>query len=113
MRLIDEADARLTKCQVGTKRDGPANGFVKVSASKDVSETLLQPLKNVSARIERNWTLQRLRNGSQLIDAVAMVRMVMRDDHSVDGRDFRFEELLADVGAAVDEQPFLFALDQN
>jgi hypothetical protein len=50
---------------------------------------------------------------TQLVDAVAMIGMVVSNDHGVDGGDLGFEKLLADIRATIDEEAASVALDQD
>jgi hypothetical protein len=44
---------------------------------------------------------------------MAMVRMIMGDDDAIDVDDICRKELLAQVRAAIDQQPFAGTLNQN
>ena len=49
----------------------------------------------------------------QIVDAVAMIGMVVGPDHRVDVADAGIEQLLAQVGAGVDQDPRPVMLDQD
>src|SRR5688572_1688691 len=54
-----------------------------------------------------------VRDMSQVIDAVAVVGMIMGDDHPFQVRDVRRQQLLPHIGTAIDQQPLAVAVDQD
>ena len=56
---------------------------------------------------------ERLGYGAELVDAVDVVPVVVRDDHSLYHADLRRQQLLAQVGTAVDQNVRAAAFDQN
>ena len=54
--------------------------------------------------MQRHRFAERLGERPQIVDAVDMVGVVVGDDQRVDPPDAAFQQLLAKVGAAIDEQ---------
>jgi hypothetical protein len=50
---------------------------------------------------------------AELVDPMAMIGMVVRDDNGVEIADAGVQQLLADIGPAVDQEPLSGALDQQ
>jgi hypothetical protein len=44
---------------------------------------------------------------------MAMIGMIVGDDHAIDRRNLRLEQLLADVGTTVDEEPAAPTLEKD
>jgi hypothetical protein len=63
--------------------------------------------------MERYGPAEIVRYLPQVIDAVAMVRMVVRDDDPIDSDRIRRQQLLAQVRSAIDQQPLAGAFDQD
>jgi hypothetical protein len=49
----------------------------------------------------------------ELVDAMAMVGMVMGDDHPIDLPNSGRQQLLPEIRAAINQQPFALTLDQD
>ena len=49
----------------------------------------------------------------QVVDAVAMIGVIMRHEHGIKADALCREQLFAKVGAAVDQQGFAAALEQD
>ncbi len=63
--------------------------------------------------MERHRPADRLRDRAQLVDPVAMVAVVVGDDHAAELADLGGKQLRAKVGPAVDQHPFAVAFDQD
>ena len=73
-----------------------------------------QAVRSVSgAGMERHRAAKMLRDLPQIVDAVAMVGMIVGDDDPVDAGDVRRQQLLAQIGAAIDQQALAAAFDQD
>src|SRR5258705_6889344 len=86
---------------------------VKFGAREGIGEALLEPRERLGAAVQRDSVTERLGDRAEVIDAVHVVAMVVRDDHRVDLADIRGEQLLAKVGPAVDENALSTAFDQD
>ena len=80
---------------------------------ENIGKTLLQTLESERAGIGRNGLARSLENGPQIIDAVAMISMVMRPDHCVDMINAIVEKLVAQIRRRIDQYPGRFAFHQN
>ncbi len=49
----------------------------------------------------------------QVVDTVAMIGMIVRDDDVVDFSDIGLKQLVPQVGPAIDQEPLSFAVDQD
>jgi hypothetical protein len=63
--------------------------------------------------MERYRPTEVVRDLPQIIDAVAMVRMVMSDDDPIYSDRIRRQQLLAQVRSAIDQQPLAGAFDKD
>ena len=54
-----------------------------------------------------------MRNLPEIVDAMAMVSMVVSDDNMIDVNDIGSQQLLAQVGATIDEHSFAVAVDHD
>ena len=63
--------------------------------------------------MKRHWAPKMLRDLPQIVDAVAMVGMVVSDDHPVDVDQIRRQQLFAQIRPAIDQQPLAAAFDQD
>ena len=82
--------------------------------SKNIVEPLAQPPHGFASSKARDGPGAAIPQRSQFIDAVAMVGMIVRPEHRVDPVDRIGEQLLAQVGRGIDQQPVAgLALDQD
>jgi len=70
---------------------------------ENIGKTLLQTPERERAGIGRNRLARSLENRPQIIDAVAMIGMVMRPDHRVDMINAIVEKLVAQIGRRIDQ----------
>lgn len=54
-----------------------------------------------------------MRNLAKIVEAVAMIGMIMRPDDGIDGRNLGGQQLLPHVGAGIDQQPIFTMRDQD
>src|SRR4249919_715982 len=105
MRLVYETHHGLSEADMLLDLSAGDDRSVEVRLRKSIFEAQLQLVQYIPARMQRNRSADRLRHGPQLIDAVAMVAMRVRDDHAVKLADLGCEQLLAKVRPAVDQHP--------
>jgi hypothetical protein len=103
MRLIAEADTGVAQFPVANDRLRPGDGRIECIAFEDVTEALLDPLQQVGSAMDRHLVAPVMRNLPQVVDAMQMIGMVVRDDHAIYLADVRRIQLLAYVRAAVDQ----------
>jgi hypothetical protein len=53
-------------------------------AFKDIGKTLLQAAKSIWPSIAGNWLARLLEHRPQIVNAVAMIGVIMRPDHRID-----------------------------
>ena len=104
---------RIAQRQLLARRHRFDHGRVEARAGERIAEALLQALDDVGAGVQRDRRLAALGDRAKLVDAVAMVGMVVGDDQRVDVADVGVEQLLAKVGPAVDQQALAGAFDQQ
>jgi hypothetical protein len=63
--------------------------------------------------MERHGTAEDLGHDPELVDAVAMIGMVVGDDHLVDLTNSGRQQLLPEIRAAINQQPFALTFDQD
>src|SRR5437764_12327286 len=113
MRLIDEAHPRLTEAKFLADPASLDDRSIEIGLIECVTEAKPKFGENVRPGIKRDRSADRLGNGPELVDAVAMVAMSMRDDHAVEAPNRGGKQLLAKVGPAVDQHPFAGTFDQD
>jgi hypothetical protein len=62
---------------------------------------------------QRHRLTSRLHKRPQVVDAVAMIGVVVGDQHRIETPAIGGEQLLPEVRAAIDQQPLVRALDQQ
>src|SRR4051812_37774011 len=102
MRLIDEADAGFAEPYLRSEFPSLDDRPIEVGAGESIAEPFLQLLKHARTRVERHGAIERLRDGSKLIDSVAVVAVRVSHDHAGQLVHLGREQLLAQVGTAVD-----------
>jgi hypothetical protein len=113
VRLVDNAYLRTAEGQFRTDFDRFAYRTIEARRLEDVTEPSPEPLEHVGSAIEWDRLAQGLRDCPQFVDAMAMVGMIVGDDHAIDRRNLRLEQLLADVGPTVDKEPAAPTLEKD
>ena len=113
MRSVDERHRRRAQLQAFLDSSGIDYGGVKWRALKGIGKTALKPLQSARTRVKRNWATGRLGNLTEVVDAMAMVGMVVGDDHTGQIDQLGCEQLRAHVGTAIDKQVIAVALNHN
>ena len=113
MRLVNEADGCSPEIQSVVKLDWFGHRSVEAAVAEDIAEPLSQTLEHVCTGIERHRVPDRLLDRAKLIDPVAVIGMVVGDDHAIQSGDVGLKQLLADVRAAIDEKPLSVAFNQD
>ena len=113
MGLVDKPKQDIAKSELVAKLHRLRDGRVEAGPLEDVSEALRQSFEDVSPGVERDWRVQYLRKSTEVVDAVAMVRMVVRDDEAVHATDVCGQQLFPHVRAAINEQPLTGGLNQD
>src|SRR3954468_13123875 len=90
-----------------------ADRRIAVLAGKGVGEAQLQAVERLTARIARHRAAAGVVELPQIVDAVAMIGMVVGPDHCLDVVDVGIEQLLAKVRAGVDQDPHPLPRDQD
>ena len=98
MRLIDAAHDDVAHGQRVRKRTGGDDGRIAVPSAERVSEALLQRRQRFRTGKAIDRRSARMVELPEIVDAVAMVGMVVRPDHRVDGGNVGVEQLLAQIG---------------
>jgi hypothetical protein len=111
--LIDEADLRTTERQLRLDGSWFHKGRIESGAGESIGEALLKPRNDLCASVERDRATEPLGDWTKLVETVAMVSMIMGDDQMVNFTDFCCEELLPQIGAAIDQQPFAAAFNKD
>lgn len=112
MGLINEADECVTDCQLLSDFSSLHDRRIETGSSERITEPLFQPLQHIGPRVERHGPAA-LRDGAKLVDPMAMIGMVVRDDDAIEVPNAGIQQLLADIGPAVDEEPLSGDLDQQ
>ena len=63
--------------------------------------------------MERHRTAERLRNGPQFVDAMAMIAVGMSDDHAIELAHVSRKQLLPQIRPAIDQNALILAFDQD
>ena len=79
----------LAQHHVAVDRHGFEHGRIKRRSFKGIGEALAKPAQRFRARMERHRAAQMVRNLPKIVDAMAMVGMVVGDDHPIDRGDVR------------------------
>jgi hypothetical protein len=80
---------------------------------KRIGEAQLELGENVRPRVNWNGPPEHLRHWTKLVDSVAVVAVRMRDNHAAQRAYVGGKQLLTQIGAAIDQQPFVSALHQD
>jgi hypothetical protein len=110
--LIDASDRHLAEAQVSNELSRRDNRAIELRLRECISEAQLKLCEDVRASVERHRLIDSLRHRPQLIDAMAVIAVRVRHDHSVEAADLRREQLLPEIGPAVDEHTLIGALHQ-
>src|SRR5688572_1532544 len=78
---------------------------IAVLPREDVAEALAQTLDRIARRVARYRPLSRLAQRPQVVDSVAMIGVIVRPEHRVDPVDPGGQQLAAQVGCGVDQDP--------
>ena len=70
-------------------------------------------IERVGTGMERDWPADMLGHLAQVVDTVAMIGMVMGDDHTGKVGRTRVKQLPAQIGTAIDQQSSARAFDQD
>jgi hypothetical protein len=113
MRLIDESENR--PCQLHRFLDWNRieNRRIKRRSFKGISEPLDEAPQRFGPRVKRYGPLKPVCYLPKVIDAMAMIGVIVGDDDMVDRRHIGREQLLPEVRPAVDQQLLAPAFDQN
>ena len=111
VRLVDETQHRPAQHEIAIERLGFDDCAINSYVLKEIGETAAKPLQHFRARKERHPGPGTAR--SALVDAVAMVGMVVRNENLTDIDPIRGQQLLAQVRPAVDQQPLAIAFNQD
>lgn len=112
MGLVDEVDCGTANPKLVDDLDRLDHRRVEAGTGKRIGKARLQPVENVGPRVERDWAAA-LGDRAQLVDAVAMVGVIVGDDHRVDVANAGVEQLASKIGPAIDQQAFPAAIDQQ
>jgi hypothetical protein len=113
MRLIDQTDRGLAEIQLAVD-DSPLNDWtVEVRLLERVGKAKLELGEHAVARVKRDWTLDGLRDGPKLVDAMAMIAMRVSDDYGVEAPDLCCQQLLPEIRSAIDQDAISRAFDEN
>ena len=113
VRLIHEAQIRLAEWEVGTELSGFRYCRVDAGILEDVAEARRQPIEDVSPGIDWHRSFANLRDPPEIVYSMAMVGMIVGDDHAIDTVDLSGQQLSPHIGSAIDQQPLSGALDQD
>ena len=113
VRLIYEAHIGIAELQFSTELHGFRHGRVEAAILKDVAEARCQPIEDMASGIDRDWGPANLRNSPEIVDAVAMVCVIVRDDDAIETVDLSGQQLCPHVGSAIHEKPLRGAFDQD
>lgn len=78
-----------------------------------IGEALLQALECERASISGDRFALTLKNGSQIVNTMAMIGMVMRPDHRVDMINSIVEKLVAQIRRCIDQYPGRWAFHKD
>ena len=87
MRLIDEAQPGLAQQHVAADRDRLNHGAINPNILKEIREVAVKPFQYSLASMERNLSVEMLCNLSEIVDAVAMIGVVVGNNHMMDVSD--------------------------
>src|SRR5207253_6593456 len=113
VRLIDETDLRLAEGPVRAELVPFQDGPIEIGSGKGISEALFQARKGLAVGMQRHCVAQRRGDRPQVVETVAMIAMIVGDNHRVDPAQVGSEQLLTKVGAAIDQHPLPSAFDQD
>ena len=111
--LVDIGQDRLSQSlfiRDYTRRD---HLLIKCHSFKQIFESVLKMFQRIRARVQRNDASSKLRYLPQIVDPMAMVGMVMSNDHTIDVSRPGCEQLLAKIRTAIHQQRLAAALDQD
>ena len=101
--LIDEAYDRVAEIENVRKFDRFGNGSIEAAAAEDVAEPFPQAFENIDAGVERDRFTSHVLDRAEFVDSMTMIRMIVGDDDSIQFGYVGGEQLLAQVGSAVDQ----------
>ena len=113
MGLVDEAQCGIADDQCLAKRMRIKHGRIKWRTFKGISEPPGKAGERFRASVERYRGANMLRHLAQIIDPVAMIGMVVGDNHTGQIGGFRGEQLLTHVGTAINQQMLARAVEQD
>src|SRR5690348_8485097 len=103
MWLIDKPDPGLAEAQLLSQLTPFGNRTIEIGLIERVGEAEPQLVEHVCPSMKRYRAANRLRHGPELVDPVAMITMRVSDDHPCKVVHARIEQLLAQIGAAIDK----------
>src|SRR4051812_10155936 len=113
VRLVDDLHGNAVQVHMIGQQVGGGDGGIAALAVEGIGETLLQAFQG----LEPGVTGHRLPAGmielTKIVDAVAMIGMVVGPDHPVDAGDVDVEQLLAKVRPRIDQDPGLVVGDED
>ena len=86
---------------------------VERRAVENIVETPLEDAPGTSGRVAIDGLAGVVEQLAEIVDAVAVVGVVVSVEHCVDGADVRGEELVAQVRTGIDKDAKAFGLDQD
>jgi hypothetical protein len=94
-------------------RDRIEDRWIKRRSFKGIAESFPKPTDGIGPRMNRYRAADMMRDLAEIVDAMAMIGMIVRDDHAVDFDQFGRQQLFAHVRPTIDQQPFPIAFDQD
>lgn len=112
MRLVHELDVCVSDRQLFLRNPPVDHRRVETGACERVAETASQRVKHIGSSVKGHRSVA-LRNRPKLIDAVAMVGVIMGNDNGIHFSDTGSQKLRPDVRPTIDEEPFSIAFQQQ
>ena len=101
LKAFERASGTTGKVAVTSERLRVDNRRIKRCAVKGIGEALGEALERVGPRVERDRGACVMRDLAQIVDSVAMIGMIVGNDHAGDIGGVGDEQLFAHVRAAI------------
>src|SRR4249919_3357486 len=111
--LVDEAQLGISPNQFVTEPVRSYRRLIKRASFKHIAESCGEPGERLRSRVKRYRLAAVCGDLPQIVDAVAMVGMVVRHQHTIERPYACRQQLLPEVRPAIDQQPQARAFKQD
>src|SRR4030095_8959240 len=113
MGLIDDAHAGISEGDALFDLPRLGDRPIEIAFLEGIRKALFEAREGFGPAVDRNGPTDCLGDRPQFVDAVDVVAMVMGCNDGMETIDIRIEQLLAQVRAAIDQNPFAIAFDED